>query len=78
MAYLQRRDRLSLRRQTMSERLPIVFTQEQIDQMANKPFDVYDHELRARMGDYQTVLDGIAERTAARQAAIDKYKLRTE
>jgi hypothetical protein len=62
----------------MSERLPIVFTQHEIDQMANKPFDVYDHQLRARMDGYQSVLDGIAERDAARQAAIEKYKLRTE
>jgi len=61
----------------MSERLPIVFTQEQIDQMANKPFDVYDHQLRARMDEFQSVIDGIAERDAARQAAIDKYNLRT-
>lgn len=78
MAYLQRRDRLPLRRQAMSERLPIVFTQEQIDQLAAKPFDVYDHELRARMSEYQTILDGISARTAARQATIEKYKLRTE
>lgn len=78
MAYLQRLDRLPLRRQAMSERLPVVFTQEQIDQLAAKPFDVYDHELRARMNEYQTVLDGIAERIAARQATIEKYKLRTE
>lgn len=61
----------------MSERLPIVFTQEQIDEMSNKPFDVYDHQLRARMGEFQSVIDGIAERDAARQAAIDKYKLST-
>lgn len=46
--------------------------------MENKPFDVYDYELRARMGEYQSVIDGIAERDAARQATIEKYKLRTE
>lgn len=55
------------------DRLPVVFTQEEIDQMANKPFDVYDNKIRARMQQYQSVLDQISEREAAREAAYKKW-----
>ena len=57
---------------------PIVFTQEQIDQMANKPFDVYDKDIRKNMGEHQVRLNAIAEREAAREAAreasLNKWK----
>lgn len=57
----------------MSERLPLVFTQEEMDQMENKPFDVYDNKLRARMSEHQSVLNQIAERESAREAARKKW-----
>jgi hypothetical protein len=53
---------------------PIVFTQEQIDQMANKPFDVYDKDIRKNMGEHQVRLNAIAEREAAREASLNKWK----
>lgn len=53
---------------------PIVFTQEQIDEMARKPFDVYDKDIRRNMEAFQPVLDAIAERNAAREASLLKWK----
>lgn len=55
-------------------RTPVVFTQEQIDQMAAKPFDVYDKDIRKNMEAHQKRLDEIAEREAAREASMNKWK----
>ena len=52
---------------------PVVFTKEQIHQMANKPFDVYDKDIRRNMEEHQARLDAIAERDAARQKSMEKW-----
>ena len=54
--------------------IPVVFTQDEMDQMAAKPFDVYDKDIRRNMDEHQTRLKAIAERDAERQASIDKWK----
>ncbi|MNC15758.1 hypothetical protein D3C76_102600 [compost metagenome] len=54
--------------------IPVVFTQEEIDQMANKPFDVYDKYIRKNMDEHQVRLNAIAERDAARAASMNKWK----
>lgn len=53
---------------------PVVFTQEEMDQMAAKPFDVYDKDIRRNMDEHQTRLNAIAERDAERQASLNKWK----
>ncbi len=55
---------------------PVVWTQEQIDQMAKKPFDVADNKIRQSMDAHQIVIDGIAEREAARLAARNRWNLK--
>ena len=54
--------------------VPVVFTQLEIDQMAAKPFDVYDKDIRASMDIHQKRLDAIAERDAERKLTQDKWK----
>lgn len=53
---------------------PIVFTQDEMDQMANKPFDVYDKDIRKNMDEHQERLKAIAARDAAREASLMKWK----
>lgn len=53
---------------------PVVFTQLEMDQMAAKPFDVYDKDIRRNMDEHQKRLNAIAERDASRQASLDKWK----
>ena len=53
---------------------PVVFTKAEMDQMANKPFDVYDKDIRRNMEEHQVRLDAIAEREAARQESMKKWK----
>lgn len=55
---------------------PVVWTQEQIDQMARKPFDVADNKIRQSMDAHQIVIDEIAEREAARLAARTRWNLK--
>lgn len=54
---------------------PVVWSQEQIDQMANKPFDVADNKIRQSMDAHQIVIDAIQEREAARASARLKWNL---
>lgn len=55
------------------EKLPVVFSQEEMDRMANKPFDVYDNKIRAQMSKHQARLDAIAQRDAEREATRKKW-----
>jgi hypothetical protein len=54
--------------------IPVVFTQEQIDEMARKPFDVYDNHIRKNMASFQEKIDEIKTRNEAREAAFQKWK----
>lgn len=53
---------------------PVVFTQEQIDEMARKPFDVYDNHIRKNMAEFQEKIDAIKLRNEARESAFMKWK----
>lgn len=55
------------------EKLPVVFSQDELDQMANKPFDVADNKIRAQMSIHQSRLDAIAQRQAEYEASRKKW-----